>query len=138
MATKVTVELPDPLYQRTRQFAHLHYQDLEQAISVLLEQALSAQSEEELIDWTEPDPAVDREMWAYIAMYPRLRKHHFGHYVAIFQGKLVDFDDDPTALMERIEEKYPEQYVWVSQVGEEPIQTIVVRSPRLEQVAVEH
>jgi hypothetical protein len=37
MATKVTVNLPNSLYQRVQRFARLHQQDMEEAIAALLE-----------------------------------------------------------------------------------------------------
>ena len=83
-------------------------------------------------DWTEPDPAADREMEAYIALHPLLKEQYFGKHVAIYQGKLIDYDDDPGALFERIDAQYPDEFVWLTQVRPEPIQTIVIRSPRLE------
>ena len=131
MATKITVELPDNLYHRTRRFARLHHQDVDAAISALLEQGLAAEeADEEIIDWSEPDPAVDREMEAYIAMHPKLKEQYFGKYVAIYHGELVDQDDDPAMLSARINAKYPNEFVWLTQVGPDPIRTITMRSLR--------
>jgi hypothetical protein len=132
MATKITVQLPDHLYQRTQRFARLHQQEMEEAISALLEQALEAgEAEEEILDWSEPDPAVDREMKAYIAMHPMLRQHYRGQHVAIYGGQLIDHDQDFEALFKRIEQAYPDEFVWLATVEEEPLPTIYHRSPRL-------
>lgn len=132
MAKKITVELSDDLYQQTQRFARRHQQGMEEAISVLLEQALTTgEADEEIADWRESDPAVEREMKAYIAMHPMLKEEYFGKYVAVYQGELIDLDDDPAALLSRIDEKYPDEFVWLTQVGPEPIETIVVRSPRI-------
>src|SRR5690606_1718087 len=101
-------------------------------ISALLEQALAAgEVEDEIVDWSEPDPAVDREMEAYIALHPMLKEQYFGKYVAIYHGELIDYDDEPAALLTRIEAQYPDEFVWLTQVGPEPIETLVVRSPRI-------
>lgn len=132
MVTKITVKLPDSLYQRTQHFARLHQQDMEEAISALLEQALAVgEVEKKIIDWSEPDPAVDREMEAYIALHPRLKEQYLGKYVAIYHGELIDYDGDPAALLTRIEAQYPDEFVWLAQVGPDPIETLVVRSPRI-------
>jgi uncharacterized protein (DUF2249 family) len=131
MPTKVTVKLPDSLYRRTQRFAHRHEQNMEEAISTLLEQALSAGEAAEIVSWSEPDPAVEREMQAYIALHPTLVKHYLNTYVAIYQGELIDHDDDPAALLARIEARYPDQFVWTTQVGPEPLRTFAVRSPRI-------
>jgi hypothetical protein len=99
MATKVTVELPDKVYQRVRRYARLHQQDMEKLLSGVIEEGLDAkEAEAEIVDWTEPDPAVDREMEAYIAMHPALKEKYFGKYVAVYHGELIDYDDDPGAL----------------------------------------
>lgn len=132
MAMKITVKLPDQLYQRTQRFAQLHQQELEEAISSLLEQALAVdEADDEVIDLSEPDPAADREMQAYIALHSTLKEQYLGKYVAIYHGKLIDFDDNPGALLDRIETQYPEEFVWLTKVGPEPIQTFTIRSPRV-------
>jgi hypothetical protein len=129
---QITVHLPDSLYQRTRQFAERHQQEMGDAISALIEEGLAAQnSEDKMLDWTQPDPAVDREMEAYIAMHPTLKQKYFGKHVAIYHGELIDMDDDMAALFARIDAKYPDEFVWLTQVGPEAIETIAVRSPRL-------
>jgi hypothetical protein len=132
MATKITIELPDELYQRTQEFARLHQQKMEEAVSSLIEQGLAAEEEgEKIVDWTKPDPVVDREREAYRAMHPKLKEHYLGKYVAIYQGELIDYDDDPNALAIRIEKQYPDTYVFITHVRQELIRTIVVRSPRI-------
>jgi hypothetical protein len=132
MATKVTVSLADSLYQRAQRFARLHDQDMEEAISSLLEEGLAVrEAEEEILDWSEPDPIVDRERQAYVAMHSLLKERYFGKYVAIYQGELVDFDDDPAALATRTRAKYAGEFVLITQVRPEAIQTFVMRSPRI-------
>ncbi|MCE7989474.1 MAG: hypothetical protein DYG89_50625 [Caldilinea sp. CFX5] len=80
----------------------------------------------------EPTP----EMQAFIAMHPMLKKQYFGQYVAIYQNKVIDHDRDRQALYLRIDEKYPDDFVWISPVEEEPIPTLVFRSPRLETATI--
>lgn len=131
MTTKITVKLPDGLYRKAQRFAHRHQQDIDEAISALLEQALSAGEAEETLDWSEPDPAVEREMQAYIAMHPMLKQKYFGQHVAIHGGQLIDHDQDFAALFARIEQAYPDEFVWLATVEEEPLPTFNIRSPRL-------
>ncbi len=50
-------------------------------------------------------------MKAYIAMHPMLKERHLGKYVAVYQGELIDHDEDPVALLSRIDEKYPDEFV---------------------------
>jgi hypothetical protein len=54
-----------------------------------------------------------------------------GQHVAIYGGQLVDHDQDFAALFERIEKAYPDEFVWLATVGEEPLPTIYHRSTRL-------
>ena len=81
-------------------------------------------------DWTTPDPAVDREEAAYIAMHPKLKETHFGKHVAIYGGKLIDEDSNRNALYDRIDAQYPDQFVWMTEVKDEPIDAVYMRSPR--------
>ncbi|MCB0187613.1 MAG: hypothetical protein KDE31_25265 [Caldilineaceae bacterium] len=132
MATKVSVNLPDKLYQRTQRFARLHQQDTDAAISMLIERALAAEdTADEIVDSPEPDDAVARERNAYHAMHAMLKEQYLGKYVAIYQGKLIDLDDDPATLVGRTDKEYPGEFVLITRVGVEPMRTIQIRSPRL-------
>ncbi|MBI3960157.1 MAG: hypothetical protein HY328_15190 [Chloroflexi bacterium] len=99
MVTQVTLRIPSNLYTRAKQL--IQGQSAESAAELvdILDQILtSAENSETGIDAEEidleDDPALKREMLAYIAIHPRLKKTHFGKHVAIFQGRLVDSDDD--------------------------------------------
>lgn len=132
MGTKVTIQLPDGLYHKTQRYARLHRQGMDEAISTLIEQGLASGDENiENIEGLESDPAVEREMRAYIAMHPMLRKEYIGQHVAIVGGKLIDHDLDYAALFERIEQAYPDQFVWLAKVEDEPLPTIYHRPIRL-------
>lgn len=61
-----------------------------------------------------------------------LREKHLGQHVAIFNGQLIDVDSDYGALYERIDAQYPDQFVWLATVTDDPMPTLVFRSPRLE------
>jgi hypothetical protein len=78
----------------------------------------------------EEDTQVEQEKRAYLQLYPQLKKQYAGQYVAIHNSQLVDHDVDYGALFERIDDRYPDTFVWLTQVEAEPIGTIVVRSPR--------
>lgn len=77
----------------------------------------------EMPDFSEPDEALEREKAAYIAMHPMLREKYPGQHVAIHNEELVDHDTDLDALWERIDARYPDEFVWVATVKEEPIET---------------
>ena len=129
LATK-TVDISDKLYARARRVAQTRHQDVSELIATILDENLpplvTIEEEEEAID-----AAADREMNAYIAMHPELRARFLGKHVAVYEGQLVDMDDDYEALYLRIDKKYPDQYVWLTTVREEPIPTLIFRSPRI-------
>src|SRR6476619_3225046 len=113
MTTKISLELADTLYQKVKDFAQQHQQPVDEAISIILEERFDvdpAGEDEEIIDLTEPDPAMDREKAAYITLHPSLKERYFGKYVAIYHGELVDFDDDPAVLGARIDKRYPNEF----------------------------
>lgn len=75
--------------------------------------------------------ALAREEAAYVKFHPTLTLTHLGRYVAIYQGKLIDDDDEFGTLVERVRSQLPNQVVWMTQVKEEPLQTIIKRGNRL-------
>ncbi len=77
------------------------------------------------------EAAVEREMQAYIALHPRLKEKYLGQHVAIYDGKLIDVDEDYGALYQRIDAQYPDEFVWLATVEEEAMPTLIFRSPRL-------
>jgi|694.fasta_scaffold66317_5 hypothetical protein len=76
------------------------------------------------------EPAAEAEMQAYLTMHPWLKEHYLGKHVAIYHGQLVDMDEDFDALFDRIDQAQPNQFVWISKVDDEPIETFIIRSPR--------
>jgi hypothetical protein len=43
---------------------------------------------------------------------------------------MVDHDEDYGALFERIDDRYPDSFVWLTRVEDEPIGSLAFRSPR--------
>lgn len=77
---------------------------------------------------------MQQEIKAYQAMHTELLANHLGQYVAIHQGKLVDYDDEELPLYLRISKSYSDAPVLLRQVTPDVEVTITVRSPRLEHV----
>lgn len=139
MLSQVTLKIPSKLFTRAKQLTQPQSaKSAAELVDVLAQILASVELVEPGIaaedDGMEDDAALAREMQAYIAMHPLLKQTHFGKHVAIYEGKLIDSDDDYDTLTRRIDAHYPDQFVWVSTVEEEPIKTLVFRSPRLEQV----
>jgi hypothetical protein len=127
-----TVKIPQPLYEKAEKLARQRQQKVNELISGVLDETFSfLEGEETFIDLSEPDEAVDREMEAYIAMHPMLWEKYPGQHVAVFGGELVDRDTDLNALYDRIDEHYPNDFVWITTVEADPIATVSTSSFRL-------
>ena len=100
-----------------------------------IEEVLTEQLQETL----QPFPALHvspqraamlREAEAYRTLHPALVKEWLGHYVAIYQGKVVDHDQNEDALLQRRRRDYPGQVVLIRRVEAEAEPALNFRSPR--------
>jgi hypothetical protein len=134
MTTQVILNLPDNLYRQVRRLARRQRAEVTDTIAQLLASALpDSDVHSGPKDWATADPVMEREMQAWIALYPLLRQQFHGKHVAIHAGQVIDTDDDFSALYTRIDAAYPDEFVWMSKVEDEPITTLTFRSPRLVQ-----
>lgn len=129
MIEQITVSIPQKLYWRVRDLARARNQPVDDVLADVLEQALPTDAS---YPNNNEDDAMEREMRAFIQMHPVLKKKYLGQHVAILNGQLIDVDEDYGALYERIDAQYPDQFVWMAKVEDEPMPTLVFRSPRLE------
>lgn len=125
-----SVSLPEALLQRAKKLARARHRPVEVVIAELLDGVLPV-AEEPAVSETTEDAAVRREMEAYVALHPTLKADYYGQHVAILDGRLVDHDADPATLYERIATRYPDRFVWLTAVEDEPLTTLVFRSPRI-------
>lgn len=131
MQMPLTLTLSPNIAERVQKFAQQHDEAIVAVVERILDEALPAPLEDAgWIDLSEPDEAAEAEMQAYLALHPWLKANYLGQYVAIYQGKLVDADEDFDTLFDRINQAYPAQLVWMSKVDDDPIETFSVRSPR--------
>ena len=128
MAEQVSISIPQPIYRRVRELARLRNRSVDDVLIEVLDQALPP---DDIPDVAEEDAAVEREMQAYIALHPMLKEKYLGQHVAIYNGQLIDVDEDYGALYRRIDAQYPDEFVWLATVEEEAMPTLVFRSPRL-------
>jgi hypothetical protein len=129
MSEYVSVSIPEALAHRARQLAHIRRRPLDIIIAEVLDEALPPGGSVERVD--EDEAAIIREMQAYVTLHPGLRESYLGQHVAILDGHLVDHDIDPEALYRRIVSRYPERFVWLTKVEDEPVATLNFRSPRI-------
>lgn len=90
---------------------------------------------------TEPHPSsesddpfeqqVQAEIRAYHRLHPMLWETYPGEHVAIYGQNMVDHDKDYTALYQRIDEAYRDEFVLLRHVEKEPERELCMRSPRL-------
>lgn len=121
---EVTLTLPDDLYRQAERQAELRHQTLDSLLSDILAESIRQQMDQN-------DDPVEKELAAYRAMHEKLSQKYAGHHVAIFQGKLVDHDQDGAALSQRIYNRFPDEFVLIRQVTAEPERVLHFRSPRL-------
>lgn len=74
--------------------------------------------------------SLDAEIVTFQQLHRSLVKLHANQYVAIYQGQLIDYDVDKLALLQRIEENYPNEFVLMRPVQEQPEREFYFRSPR--------
>jgi hypothetical protein len=79
----------------------------------------------------ERQTAMGWEEAAYQVMHEELYKKYPGQHVAIYQGKLVDRDEDSVALYKRVRENYPGKFVLITPIRQEAEETYRILSPRL-------
>ncbi|HEX6385412.1 MAG TPA: DUF5678 domain-containing protein [Anaerolineae bacterium] len=125
MGTKVTLTIPDYIYQQAKHVAETNRRPLGDVINEALAQAFPAVH-------VSPDrPAMEQELAAFRAARQELLAKYEGQYVAVHQGQVVDHDKDRLALVTRVDEAYPGEVVLIKCVTPEPDRIIRVYSPRL-------
>jgi hypothetical protein len=75
---------------------------------------------------------MEQNVATYEAMHGELVKTHLDQYVAICNGKLVDHDPDPLALLTRIRNEYPKQIVLRRKVAKTAKRELRIRHPKIE------
>jgi hypothetical protein len=116
-----TIALSPALQEQLEQVARRQDKSVNEVVKAAVETYLHAQHRE----------AIAREMAAYERMHPDLIRSHRGKWVAIFDGKLIDSDDDVGRLHGRVRSAYASAPVLITPVEDTPITTLHLRSPRL-------
>jgi hypothetical protein len=120
MTQNITIPLSDRTYRQIKRWAATRQQDVGDAIAEFLADNLP-HNDALLIPPAAADAKVEQEKAAYLQLYPRLKMQYEGQYVAIHNGRLVDHDTNYGALFERIDDRYPDTFVWLTRVEDEPI-----------------
>lgn len=127
MSQRITITLPERVYQTVHNLAQKTQQNIVQVLTDTIVEHFDTPH-------FPVDPKrhlMEREETAYQAMHSDLFAQYPYQFVAIFQGKLVDHDQDIVALSQRINTNFPDETVLITDVLPEVAPEIMVRSPRL-------
>ena len=134
MQVPSTIDLPPDLYERVHRMAQHRHRPVPELIADALDLAEENDNTDSYagsINWAEPDEAVEREQMAYRTLHSHLWATYPNQYVAVFDGVLIDHDSDGAALSERIEQRYPEQFVLIRRVEQSAERVLYFRSPKI-------
>ena len=127
MSQSITITLPERVYQTVHNLAQKTQQNVVQVLTDTIVEHFDTPH-------FPIDPnrdLMEQEEAAYQAMHSELFTQYPYQFVAIFQGKLVDHDQDVVALSQRINTNFPDETVLITDVLPEVAPEIMVRSPRL-------
>ena len=125
MNTQITLTIPNTVYQQAKTIAESTNRQVDEVLVETLNAAFPPL-------YQHPNRAtMEQEVAAFEVMHPQLWRQYPHQYVAIRQGAVIDYDDDELALVNRIDEVYPETVVLIRQVQPQLQPVLNMRSPRL-------
>lgn len=113
MTTPYKWTVPPELIEHARRLAQQQQRRLPDVVAEALERGLP------LVEAIGGPGELGRELGAFQQMYPMLSDQFAGEYVAVFNEALVDHDGSFAALLERINQNYPDDLVLIRLVGTE-------------------
>jgi hypothetical protein len=125
MSTKLTLKIPNHIYQQAEQIA----QSQQRPVIDIFQEAIT-----ELFPPVAIHPQraqMEEEQAAFANMLPDLLRQYKEQYVAVYQGKVIDHDQDQMALAVRIQTDHPDKIILIKKVTAEPDKVLYSRSPRL-------
>lgn len=125
MATKITLTIPDPIYQQVLQAAQAQELPLADIINSALVQAFPP------VDVHPKRQQMEQELLSFHSQKTELLGKYPGQYIAMFKGEVIDSDTDQLALVARIDSLYPDEIILIKQVTDSPEKILHSRSPRL-------
>jgi len=124
MGIQVTLDVPENIYQEVAQIA----QETQRAVDDVLEEIVIRSFPAFYVD---PDQdKMQSEVDAFEAMHPALWEKYPNEYVAVYQSKVIDHDQDEMTLINRVRAIYPDEIIMVDKVLPQLQREIVFRSPR--------
>ena len=106
------VELSPNLVKPLRRLAKEQDESVDEIIGGLVADYLREQRHAQLLV----------EMERYRVLHPQIVEQYEGQYVAVYQGEVVDHDEDTGVLFKRVYERYGDLPVLIVRVTREPDQ----------------
>ncbi len=124
MGIQVTLDVPENIYHKVEQIAQATQRRVDDVLTEVVIRSFPS-------FYIDPDQdKMQREVDAFEAMHAVLWEKYPNQYVAVYQGRVIDHDDDEMTLIKRIRAIYPGQIIMVDKVLAQLQSEIVFRSPR--------
>jgi hypothetical protein len=121
----VTLTLPVSVLRQVAQVAEETNREIEQVLRSVVTHSFPAL-------YVHPQrAAMQQEETVFRRMQKELNNKYPDQFVAIFDGQVIDHDNDEDLLLNRINNHYPTDIVLVRQVTDDLDKVLYVRSPRL-------
>jgi metal-responsive CopG/Arc/MetJ family transcriptional regulator len=134
-AEMIQVSLSEHIIGKLRQMAERKGTDISELLDRAIERYLADEPSIPDQGWgVERDgqiAQIEREQQAFETQHKRLLEKYGGQYIAMRHSKVVDHDEDSSALWQRVHKRFGRQPILITPVLHETRQTMVVRGPRL-------
>ena len=124
MRKQITLALPAAVFEQANSIADATQQPLDKVLQDALEQIFSP------FPLHEKHTKMAQEVEAYKLLHPKLVEKYLGKFVAIYGGKVTDYDEDVVALTKRVTELFPNEVVLIRRVEPTTERILNMRSPR--------
>lgn len=124
MRKQITLAVPEEVYEQASSIAQATQKPVDEVFQDALEQLFSP------FPLHEKHAEMAQEVEAFKAMHSRLVATYLGKYVAVFQGNVIDHDEDVVVLSQRVDEKFPNEVILVRLVEPSAERILNMRSPR--------
>ena len=115
------IPIDSDLVASLEEVAQQQGESVEDVVAGLVQQYLRQARREKIRQETE---------W-YQKMHTELKKTYLGQQVAIHKRQVVDHDEDITALVQRVRQKYGRIPILITQVHDKPVPEFIIRRPQL-------
>jgi hypothetical protein len=106
--------IPDSLVKRAQRLAKRQERLVDDVVAEALRRGLPLLEESAVpLEW-------EREFAAFQQMYSTWREQYADQYVAVYGGQLVDHDTSFEVLLGRISALYPDEFVLIRPIRQEP------------------